>query len=112
MLHQLPGAFALTTGHAQLQLPDITNKGGDALRDRQRTAGFVQHIVHRRGRRRRSTPGRSPERFLRRLQQRIPKHHREEEGRIDAHIVMNAGIGILQHWLMIRSIGLSPRSVK
>lgn len=49
MLHQLPGAFALTTGHAQLQLPDITNKGGDALRDRQRTAGFVQHIVHRQG---------------------------------------------------------------
>ncbi len=97
MLHQLPGAFALTTGHAQLQLPDITNKGGDALRDRQRTAGFVQHIVHRQGEGVVVRQAALLSDFLRRLQQRIPEHHREEEGRIDAHIVMNAGIGILQH---------------
>ena len=34
---------------------------------------------------------------LRRFQQRIPEHGREQERRIHAHIVMNTGIRVLQH---------------
>ena len=97
MLHQLPGAFALATGHAQLQLPDIADQGGDALRDRQRTAGFVQYVVHRQREGVIVRQAALLSDFLRRFQQRIPEHHREEEGRIDAHVVMNAGVGVLQH---------------
>ena len=97
MLHQLPRAFALTAGHPQLKLPDIAHQSSDAFRDRQRAAGFVQHVVHRQ---REGVVVGQPAflgDFLRRFQQRIPEHYREQERRVNAHIVANAVIGILQH---------------
>ena len=97
MFHQLPGAFALAAGHAQLQLPDIAYQSGNTLRNGQRTAGFIQHIVHRQ--RESVVVGQTAllGDFLRHFQQRIPEHDRKQERRVNAHIVMDAVIGILQH---------------
>ena len=97
MLHQLPGAFTLTAGHTQLKLPDITHQRGNTFRDRQRATAFVQHVVCRQ--RERIIIGETAllGNALRRFQQRIPEHGREQERRIHAHIVMNTGIRVLQH---------------
>ncbi len=97
MLHQLPGAFALTARQAQLQHPDITDKRGDAFRDRERAAGFIQHIVH--GEREGVVVGKAAllGDFLRHFELRIPVHRGEQERRVHAHVVMDAVIGVLQH---------------
>ncbi len=97
MLHQLPGAFALTTGHTQLKLPDIAHQRGDPFRDGQRTTAFVQHVVCRQ----RESIVIGETAFLGNalsgFQQRIPEHCRKQERRVHAHIVADTGVGILQH---------------
>ena len=112
MFHQLPRAFALAAGHAQLQLPDIAYQRGNTLRNGQRTAGFIQHIVHCQGESVVIGQTALLGDFLRHFQQRIPEHDREQERRVNAHIVANAVSVFFSTWLMMRSIGLSPRSVK